>query len=344
MAAPKKSQALTSQLSEDQVRQMQAAGSPFVVAYGMGVDSTAMLIGLWLIGLRPDLILFADLEAEKAETYRYLAIINRWLESVGFPTVTICRYPSQAQTGRSRKIDPRTGVGYENLEGQLLATGRLPGLAYPGSHSCSIKWKGQVQDRHFMRTWAPAIEAWANGRTVIKAMGYDCGAADLKRGGVCAKHEPKLYDWAYCLRWWGWVRDDCKRVILEAGLPVPPKSSCTYCPAMKPDEVRSLATTDPEALLAAIDLEDSAWLHNRFLRRDSIVEAAGLWFKRPNKSVPHSWKAFAESEGLVAQANQALADAAGPTPVDDYLERAAQAPQISPRRTIAATLDKRIAA
>ena len=40
---------------------------PIVVAYGMGVDSTAMLIGMYLRGLRPDLILFADTGGEKPE-------------------------------------------------------------------------------------------------------------------------------------------------------------------------------------------------------------------------------------------------------------------------------------
>jgi hypothetical protein len=36
-----------------------------VVAYGLGVDSTAMLIGLQHRGIRPDLIFFADVGAEK---------------------------------------------------------------------------------------------------------------------------------------------------------------------------------------------------------------------------------------------------------------------------------------
>ena len=37
-----------------------------MVAYGLGVDSTAMLIGLAQRGIRPDLILFADVGGEKA--------------------------------------------------------------------------------------------------------------------------------------------------------------------------------------------------------------------------------------------------------------------------------------
>jgi hypothetical protein len=58
---------------------------PLVVCYGAGRDSTALLVGLWLRGIRPDLILFADVGAEKQATYDYLAIMNRWLKSVGFP-------------------------------------------------------------------------------------------------------------------------------------------------------------------------------------------------------------------------------------------------------------------
>ncbi|MBI2481070.1 MAG: hypothetical protein HYV60_21275 [Planctomycetia bacterium] len=37
-----------------------ASQPPIVVTYGMGVDSTAMRIGLHQRGIRPDLILFAD--------------------------------------------------------------------------------------------------------------------------------------------------------------------------------------------------------------------------------------------------------------------------------------------
>src|SRR5262249_31380661 len=47
-------------------------GSPLVVAYGAGVNSTAMLVEFARRGIRPDLVLFADTSAEKPETYEYL--------------------------------------------------------------------------------------------------------------------------------------------------------------------------------------------------------------------------------------------------------------------------------
>jgi 3'-phosphoadenosine 5'-phosphosulfate sulfotransferase (PAPS reductase)/FAD synthetase len=90
-----------------------------VVAYGLGVDSTAMLVEFAQRGIRPDLILFADTGGEKPETYTYLKTINPFLAKVGFPKVTVVRY----QPKRAR---------YATLEGQCLHTGTLPSLAYGG--------------------------------------------------------------------------------------------------------------------------------------------------------------------------------------------------------------------
>jgi hypothetical protein len=90
-----------------------------VVAYGLGVDSTAMLIEFARRGIRPDLILFADTGGEKPETYQYLAVIRPFLHRVGFPDVVVVRYlPKRA--------------AYHTLEGQCLHTGTLPSLAYGG--------------------------------------------------------------------------------------------------------------------------------------------------------------------------------------------------------------------
>jgi 3'-phosphoadenosine 5'-phosphosulfate sulfotransferase (PAPS reductase)/FAD synthetase len=92
---------------------------PLVVAYGLGVDSTAMLIEFAHRGIRPDLILFADTGGEKPETYAYLPVIQDYLGRVGFPAVVTARYvPTRAE--------------YHTLEQQCLKTGTLPSLAYGG--------------------------------------------------------------------------------------------------------------------------------------------------------------------------------------------------------------------
>lgn len=92
---------------------------PLVVAYGLGVDSTAMLVEFVRRGIRPDLILFADTGGEKPETYQYLDIIQPFLARHGFPAVVTVRYRPK-------------WAAYDTLEGQCLHTGTLPSLAYGG--------------------------------------------------------------------------------------------------------------------------------------------------------------------------------------------------------------------
>jgi 3'-phosphoadenosine 5'-phosphosulfate sulfotransferase (PAPS reductase)/FAD synthetase len=94
-------------------------GCPLVVAYGLGVDSTAMLVEFARRGIKPDPILFADTGGEKPETYAYLPVVQEYLKGVGFPAVVTVRY------------EPKRSA-YYTLEGQCLHTGTPPSLAYGG--------------------------------------------------------------------------------------------------------------------------------------------------------------------------------------------------------------------
>ena len=75
---------------------------PLVVAYGMGVDSTAVLVEFAGRRHRPGLILFADTGAEKEETYAYMPIMNAFLERHGFPTITVVRHLVAARNMNAR--------------------------------------------------------------------------------------------------------------------------------------------------------------------------------------------------------------------------------------------------
>ena len=58
-----------------------------VVSYGAGTNSTALLIGLYERGERPDLILFADTGGERPETYHHRDTVNEWCTRIGFPEI-----------------------------------------------------------------------------------------------------------------------------------------------------------------------------------------------------------------------------------------------------------------
>jgi hypothetical protein len=62
----------------------------------------------------------------------------------------------------------------------------------------------------------------------------------------------------YPLLEWGHERERCKQVIADAGLPVPVKSACFFCPASKKAEIVWLRDRHPNLLQRAIDIERNA--------------------------------------------------------------------------------------
>jgi hypothetical protein len=226
---------------------------PLVVSYGAGVDSTAMLVAMFRRRIRPDLILFADTGGELPETYGYLPIINAWLASVGFPLVTVVRY-------RPRRAP------YSTLEDKCLANQTLPSLAF-GRHSCSLVFKVEPQNR-FLQSWEPALEAWAGGARILKAIGYDNGDQDCRRRRRADKAVAKKaaeshvdaerFEYWYPLQEWGIDRVGCLRLIASAGLPKPLKSACFFCPASKKSEIIWLRDTHPVLFHRALKIEKTA--------------------------------------------------------------------------------------
>jgi hypothetical protein len=211
-----------------------------------------MLVEFARRGITPDLILFADTGGEKVETYAYLPVIQEYLEEVKFPPVVTVRYEPVRAT-------------YRTLEEQCLATGTLPSLAY-GGKSCSLKYKRIPQDKYILTHFPPA-EFVGTDRRVVRAIGFDATEKRRTYAGVVkaigldagenhrltwAKSNPGQTDrrpgreaWLdehffaywYPLMDWRMDRAACERVIRDAGLPVPVKSACWFCPASKKHEI-----------------------------------------------------------------------------------------------------------
>ncbi|MEN0095933.1 MAG: hypothetical protein AAGB30_11160 [Pedobacter sp.] len=197
-----------------------------MLAYGLGVDSTAVLVELEKRKVRPDAILFADVGNEKQETYEYLPIIQDWLKKVGFPPVTVVKYIPQ---------NFKNWPPYYSLGENCLTNGTLPSLAF-GFKSCSLKWKVTPQNQ-WTEKWKPAVDYWYNGGKVRKIIGYDASPKDQKRYATAIGVEDPKYDYWYPLIDWNMDRDACKQSISSVGLPVPPKSACIFCPSTKPAEL-----------------------------------------------------------------------------------------------------------
>lgn len=214
---------------------MSCTSQPLMLSYGMGLDSTALLVWLLHQRIRPDAILFADTGSEWPETYDYLDIIQAWCRRVGFPSVITVRYGSPF---------------YGTLEENCLANKTLPSLAY-GRKGCSLKWKVQAMNAWTER-WPCAQRAWTTGMKVLKLIGYDASPADQRRSQIS---EDSRYSYVYPLRESGIDRAAGARLIADAGLPIPRKSACFFCPATKVAEIVELAQRHPHLAARALRLE-----------------------------------------------------------------------------------------
>lgn len=246
-------------------------GRLVAVCFGAGVDSTAMLVALRAAGIRPQVITFANTGGEKPDSLLHLDRMNEVLRAWGWPLVDVCR-----------KV-PLASTGYVDLFGNCMKNETLPSLAF-GLKSCSIKWKGQVQDQFLKgaRSGPSArpphplwLEAQRSGQRIVKLIGYDCGKADQRR----AKAAPAdaSFDFCYPLQLIGWTRPDCVGAIAQAlgADMVPIKSACFFCPASKVHELYWLAAMHPDLLERALLLERNA-LTGRHSRFDA-VEFGASW-------------------------------------------------------------------
>ena len=227
-----------------------------IVCLGLGVNSTAVLVGLKQRGIRPDLILFSDTGGEKPETYLYLDILQEWIKKIGFPEIITLRYqhPSVRLFTKMCLIDPAIAIKFKmkylTLEEECLNAATLPSLAY-GSKTCSQKWKKTPQEK-FIELIKEAQEIWKQGGKITTILGYDAG--EIRRTIPNDGTNKKYLNW-YPLIEWGWHRAHCILAIDKEGLPLPPKSSCFFCPANKKAEIRLLRENHPKLLARALQIE-----------------------------------------------------------------------------------------
>ena len=210
-----------------------------IVAYGGGVNSTAMLIGLTKREIIVDYIVFSDTGGEKPETYDYIEYFSKWLVKNGQPEIKIVRTLNE-------------NGDIMTLEADLLKRGALPPIAY-GWKTCSDRWK----TRPFNKFVNSVIK---KGEKPIKYIGFDFLEGRRVKEDITGKFENQ-----FPLVEWQWDRKKCLESILNEGLCAPPKSSCFFCPNMRKKEILALS---PELKQRAIEIEKAA--------KDSLVELKGL--------------------------------------------------------------------
>lgn len=207
-----------------------------ILCYGGGINSVALLLECTSQGIIFDAILFADPGSEKTASYEYTSVINNWCKHNGQPKITTVK--------QVNKIGEFVGLYKECIDACTL-----PSIAF-GFKSCSQKFK-QFPQNKFCNNWSLAQEAWSKGFKVRKYIGFDADESYRTN----RLFDDVKYTCIFPLVEWDWGRPECKYRIINAGLPIPPKSSCTFCPSMKPYEIIDLYENERQAFYEAAIME-----------------------------------------------------------------------------------------
>lgn len=115
----------------------------------------------------------------------------------------------------------------------------------PGNRLCTETYKIRVVSNYVKESGASASDPWTLG------MGISLDEFQRMRNSSGYKH----YNLDYPLINLNLTRTDCIKIITDAGLPEPPKSSCWFCPYHRVAEWEEIRATKPKLFQQAVDLE-----------------------------------------------------------------------------------------
>lgn len=219
------------------------------ISYGGGVQSTALLV-LAAQG-RIDFPLF--LMANVGDDSEHPATLD-YLRDVAIPYSE--KHDIELHVLNRRMVrDGSVRTLYQNLTNpdhrSVGIPARMPSGA-PGSRACTQDFKINVVAR-YLRERGATEEAPA-----VVGIGISLDEIQRANGRSQVPWQRVVYpligigeETGLKLR-----RDDCTRLIREAGLPVPPKSSCYFCPFHSMETWADMKRNEPDLFDKAVALED----------------------------------------------------------------------------------------
>ncbi|MFE3662839.1 phosphoadenosine phosphosulfate reductase [Streptomyces sp. NPDC059164] len=213
------------------------------ISYGGGVQSTALLVlaAQGRIGFRTFLMANVGDDSEHPGTLRYLEEYARpFAADHGIELAVLDRV-------MVRSGETRTLYGQLTKEGsRSLAIPVRMSNGAPGTRSCTADFKIKVIGRELRRRGAT--------KEAPATIGIGISLDEIHRANNrrCEPHEEIVYP----LLELGLRRIDCARIIRDAGLPVPPKSSCWFCPFHRPETWHDMRRNEPDLFEKSCQLEE----------------------------------------------------------------------------------------
>ncbi len=170
------------------------------------------------------------------------------------------------ELAKTRKGQPETLLGWLERDEKSIGIPVYLGSGMPSRRNCTSQFKIEViarwQKAHGATKDTPAITGLGISMDEIQRARTDSGIAHQTL-------EYPLLD----LRM---NRRDCAKVIQSVGLPVPPKSSCWFCPFHRKDEWTTMKREKPELFQRAVELEAMLNARRDAIGKDHVYMHASL--------------------------------------------------------------------
>jgi hypothetical protein len=233
-----------------------------VISYGGGVQSTALLVlaAQERIDFRTFLMANVGDDSEDPRTLDYVRdVAMPYAEKHGIEMHLLDRVK-------------RDGT-VETLWGRLMREGsrslpipiRMDNGA-PGQRSCTSDFKIKVLGK-----WVKAHGASAKDPATI-GIGISLDEIQRANNRRTEPHERIVYPLIGIGEETGlkMSRQDCGRLIASAGLPVPPKSSCFFCPFHRPSAWEDMHRERPDLFAKSVELERTLNARRDMLGKDHV--------------------------------------------------------------------------
>lgn len=230
------------------------------ISYGGGVQSTALLALAANGQINFQTFMFSNVgrDSELPATLDYVEEYAKpYAAKHGIDLVELHRIMKRGpEKGQERTLwQQLTKPGSKSIDIPIrMANGA------PGNRNCTGTFKIKVVADELARRGATAD----NPATVGMGISLDEIGRANNRSPV--PHERVVYP----LLELGLRRTDCKRIIRDAGLPVPPKSACFFCPFHKPEDWQEQRRNTPELFEKSAQLEETLNVRRAELGKDPV--------------------------------------------------------------------------
>ena len=194
-----------------------------ILSFGGGVNTVALMVILIRDDAPLDGVIFADTGGETPDTYRSVEVAKEYLGKHGVPFTTVQARPQET-----------------DLYGTAMRRRVIPSVQW---RWCTRDFKVRPIHKYYRKLQ----------RHVNQYMGI--AVDEIHR--MKDSREPFITN-IYPLIDKRLTRSDCVDIIEAAGLPVPQKSGCFFCPFNSSERWRQLLELNPVLFEKAIELEENS--------------------------------------------------------------------------------------